>query len=187
MRANVVENREATMALFFCGLNREITNIVELHHYIELQDMVEKAIKVKRQLKSEGKFRVEYTSNWPKNWSNNPPHPNPTQNRPTNPKTNESEYKPIKHYMDSLVKSSSSNTLKHTRDIKYYRCLGAGHNVNDCPNKRALFMQGNEVESEGRKDEDDSMLTLKGPSDKDEKKEDFSQIPALVILRALHT
>ena len=40
IKANVEENREATMARFLIGLNRDIVNVVELHHYVELEDMV---------------------------------------------------------------------------------------------------------------------------------------------------
>ncbi|PKI67150.1 hypothetical protein CRG98_012478 [Punica granatum] len=39
IRANVEEDREATMARFISGLNREIANIVELHHYVELEEL----------------------------------------------------------------------------------------------------------------------------------------------------
>ncbi|XP_042465780.1 uncharacterized protein LOC122048251 [Zingiber officinale] len=39
IQANIEEDREATMARFICGLNREIANIVELHHYVELDDV----------------------------------------------------------------------------------------------------------------------------------------------------
>ena len=52
IRANVEEDREATMARFLNGLNREIANTIELHHYVELEDLVHMAIKVERQLKS---------------------------------------------------------------------------------------------------------------------------------------
>ena len=48
---NVEEDREATMARFLNGLNRDIANVVELQHYVELEDMVHMAIKVERQLK----------------------------------------------------------------------------------------------------------------------------------------
>ena len=34
--ANVEEDREATMARILNGLNRDITNAVELQHYVEL-------------------------------------------------------------------------------------------------------------------------------------------------------
>ena len=37
MRANVEEDREATMARFLAGLNREIANQVDLHHYVEIE------------------------------------------------------------------------------------------------------------------------------------------------------
>ncbi|RVW59154.1 hypothetical protein CK203_105254 [Vitis vinifera] len=54
IRANVEEDREATMARFLNGLNRDIANVVELQHYVELEDMVHMAIKVERQLKRKG-------------------------------------------------------------------------------------------------------------------------------------
>ena len=46
IRANIEEDREATMARFLGGLNKEIANVVELHHYIELEEMVNMAMKV---------------------------------------------------------------------------------------------------------------------------------------------
>ena len=54
IRANVEEDREATMARFLNGLNRDIANTVELQYYVELEDMVHMAIKVERQLKRKG-------------------------------------------------------------------------------------------------------------------------------------
>ncbi|KAF7839296.1 putative gag-pol polyprotein [Senna tora] len=39
IRANVLEDREATMARFICGLNKEIANVVELQHYVEIEDL----------------------------------------------------------------------------------------------------------------------------------------------------
>ena len=54
IRANVEEDREATMARFLNGLNWDIANVVELQHYVELEDMVHMAIKVERKLKRKG-------------------------------------------------------------------------------------------------------------------------------------
>jgi len=69
IRANVEEDREATMAKFLNGLNREIAHIVELHHYVELEDMVHKAMKVERQLKSKSKFGGNTgTYSWKSSW-----------------------------------------------------------------------------------------------------------------------
>ena len=39
------------MARFLAGLNREIQNVVELQHYVELEDLVHMAIKIKNQVK----------------------------------------------------------------------------------------------------------------------------------------
>ena len=50
-RENIEEDREATMARFLAGLNRQIQNVVELQHYIELEDMVHMAIKIGNQVK----------------------------------------------------------------------------------------------------------------------------------------
>ena len=52
--ANAEEDREATMARFLNGLNRDIANVVELQHYMELEDMLHMVIKVERQLKRKG-------------------------------------------------------------------------------------------------------------------------------------
>ena len=41
--ANVVGDRETTMARFLKGFNRDIANVVELQHYVELEDMVHMA------------------------------------------------------------------------------------------------------------------------------------------------
>jgi hypothetical protein len=51
IRADVEEDREATIACFLNGLNQEIANVVELQHYVEMDEMVQKAIKIEQQLK----------------------------------------------------------------------------------------------------------------------------------------
>jgi hypothetical protein len=54
IRTNMVEDRKATMARIFNELNREITNVVELQHYVEVKNMIHMATKMKRQLKKKG-------------------------------------------------------------------------------------------------------------------------------------
>lgn len=54
IRANIVHDREETMAKFLNGLNRDIKNIIESQHYIELKYVVHIAIKLERQLKRKG-------------------------------------------------------------------------------------------------------------------------------------
>ncbi|RDX94981.1 hypothetical protein CR513_22554, partial [Mucuna pruriens] len=53
-RANVKEDREATMARFIGGLKTEIVDVVELQHFMEIEDLLHKEIQVERQLKCQG-------------------------------------------------------------------------------------------------------------------------------------
>ncbi|XP_031372115.1 uncharacterized protein LOC116187512 [Punica granatum] len=77
IRANIEEDEEATMARFLCGLNREIANVVELQHYVEIEEMVSMAMKVERQLKrgrlarQEGGSNSGSSSNWKSKWGAN--------------------------------------------------------------------------------------------------------------------
>lgn len=61
IRADLTEDGEALMARFITGLNPEIGEIVELQYYLEIGYLVEKAIKIKRQLKA--RRSQSYTSN----------------------------------------------------------------------------------------------------------------------------
>ena len=54
IRANVEEDREATMVRFLNELNQDIANVVQLQHCVELEDMMHVAIKVEQQLKRKG-------------------------------------------------------------------------------------------------------------------------------------
>ncbi|KAL0423283.1 UNVERIFIED_CONTAM: hypothetical protein Sradi_0863100 [Sesamum radiatum] len=57
IRTNIIKDNEATMAHFLHGLNRDIVDVVENHHYGELEEMVHQAIKVEQQLKRRGLVR----------------------------------------------------------------------------------------------------------------------------------
>ena len=46
IQAYVEKDWEATMARSLVGLNHDIANVVELQHYVELDDMVHMAMKV---------------------------------------------------------------------------------------------------------------------------------------------
>uniref|UniRef100_A0A2N9IY41 Reverse transcriptase domain-containing protein n=1 Tax=Fagus sylvatica TaxID=28930 RepID=A0A2N9IY41_FAGSY len=75
IRANVEEDREATMARFFSGLNRDIANVIELQHYVEIEDMMHMVMKVERQLKRKGTVRYTSVSSitWKSKWDRNDP------------------------------------------------------------------------------------------------------------------
>lgn len=44
IRANVEEDHETTMTRLIRGLKKEITDVVELQHYVEMKDMLYKSI-----------------------------------------------------------------------------------------------------------------------------------------------
>ena len=60
-RANIEEDREATMVRFLAGLNQEIQNVVEFQHYVDLEDMVHTTIKIEKQLKKRGSSNTRST------------------------------------------------------------------------------------------------------------------------------
>ncbi|RDY04037.1 hypothetical protein CR513_12304, partial [Mucuna pruriens] len=70
IRANVEEDREETMVRFIGDLKKEIVDVVKLQHYMEIEDLLHKAIQVERQLKS-SKFASSSSSSWRSNWKNN--------------------------------------------------------------------------------------------------------------------
>ena len=79
------------MARFMVGLNREIQNVVELQHYVELEDMVHMAIKIGNQVKRRGSSNTRSTpspssSTWKSNqWrkEEKPPNAKPkTEQKP---------------------------------------------------------------------------------------------------------
>ena len=70
IRANIDEDHEATMSRFLHELNRNIADLVELHHYVDMDDMLHMAIKIEKQLKfksSKGNLSTSSCS-WKSNW-----------------------------------------------------------------------------------------------------------------------
>ncbi|KAL0411329.1 UNVERIFIED_CONTAM: hypothetical protein Slati_3722600 [Sesamum latifolium] len=51
IRTNIMNDNEATMARFLYGHNRDTVDVVEMHYYVELEEMVHQDIKVEQQLK----------------------------------------------------------------------------------------------------------------------------------------
>uniref|UniRef100_A0A2N9EK74 CCHC-type domain-containing protein n=1 Tax=Fagus sylvatica TaxID=28930 RepID=A0A2N9EK74_FAGSY len=158
IRGNVEEDREATMARFLSGLNRDIANVIELQHYVEIEDMVHMAMKVERQLKRKGTARYTSVSNttWKSKWDRNDPAEAKRKTEPPKGKDEGTSNKP-------KVESQPSRN----RDIKCFKCLGSGHIASQCPNRRVMIMRDNgEVMTESE-DDSDGMPELVDASDDD--------------------
>ncbi|XP_052288665.1 uncharacterized protein LOC127899347 [Citrus sinensis] len=148
IRANVEEDREATMARFLNGLNREIGDKVELQHYMEIEEIVHKAIKIEQQLKRRGNTRATPNS------SSTPWKPSYVQRdeRPQASTTPKLRSKPSKH-------NTQGNTVTPTiknRDIKCFKCQGRGHIASECVNKRVIVLWDNgEIVTEDKTEENE--------------------------------
>ncbi|KAH9734671.1 hypothetical protein KPL71_017451 [Citrus sinensis] len=137
IRANIEEEREATMARFLHGLNQDIANVVDLQHYVELEDMIHMAIKVERQLKKKGSTRIK------------------DEKAISKPKI-----EPFKDHKGKYDSQHSRNT-----DIKCFKCLGTGHIASQCPNRRVMTLRDDgDVETESESD-DDPMPPLEDAND----------------------
>ncbi|XP_045821849.1 uncharacterized protein LOC123914712 [Trifolium pratense] len=154
IKANIEEDREATMARFIAGLNKEIADVVELQYYVEMEDLLHKAIQVERQLRAKNTSKFSSSSSWKSNLQNNKFFLESKEDA-----RDKNSSAPLKGKLET---SSSSRS----RDMNCYRCKGIGHYAVDCPNKRAMTLLDNgDIKSEGSND--DGVPSLEDCSDVD--------------------
>ncbi|KAL4297298.1 hypothetical protein GQ457_12G014710 [Hibiscus cannabinus] len=175
-RANIVEDREATMARFLAGLNTEIANVVELQHYVELEDMVHMAIKVEKQQRR----KTVNQGNTPSNNFRKPAPQAPLQNR------ERAETSKMKPPVADVGCGKQPMHQERSRDILCFKFLGRGHIASQCPNRRTmLLLDSGEIESESKEDEPE--LPRETVQEEDDTLQSFETGDVLVIQRSLTT
>ncbi|KAL5184191.1 hypothetical protein HKD37_17G047937 [Glycine soja] len=168
VRANIEEDTKDTMTHFLSGLNPNIRDVVELQEYVELDDLLHKAILVEQQLKRKIVATRNSSNNFNQNWTNRSKKEGDNSSNPHGKSVVPSAE--TKHNS-----ASSSNT--GTRNIK---CLGRGHSASDCPTRRTMIMKADGAitsESEISEEEEEEA--------KEELEEEAMQGDMLMVRRLL--
>ena len=120
------------MVRFLHGLNREIQDIIELHYYASLEDIIHQALKVEQQLKRKQSYKKSPygSSTW--------------KDKETFKKDGESSFKSHEKGV-ALGKNNSKPTTTSSKanSIKCFKCLGKGLIASQSSNKRTIDVLGN--------------------------------------------
>ncbi|KAG7536840.1 Ferric reductase NAD binding domain [Arabidopsis suecica] len=179
LKADVDEHRDATMARFLSGMNRELQDRMEMQTYDTIEEMLHKAILVEQQLRRKS---VTTKPSYPK--SEKPSYPSRTDSKP------KSEFKPNVSSQDYKGKTEAS-TSSRNRDIECFRCKGKGHYANKCPNQRAMLMlDSGEIVTEDEKDltPHQSMMTMRNMRLKESYlwQDDCTNVASMTLVKKLN-
>nr|XP_027113049.1 uncharacterized protein LOC113731782 [Coffea arabica] len=180
LRADIMEDREATMARFLNGLRPEIADQVELHHYVELGDLVEKAIKIERRIKRRGSTR-SYSNFSPSYLRTTPPKKEdkgPSNSIPSRPRPDMTKWE-----SKATPKTAIESSMGRNRDTRCFKCQGRGHIASQCPNQRTMIILPNGEFFTDDEDEKEELPSL----EEEEEALPVDERVGLVVRRALAT
>ncbi|KAG7588690.1 Reverse transcriptase domain [Arabidopsis suecica] len=152
LRADIQEDEEAKMSRFMGGLNRDIIDRVEVQHYVELEELLHKAIMFEKQLKRRSS-KPSFGSGKPSFGSGKPSYQKDERSG------FQRDYKPfVKPKVEDQDQKGKGKAVEtRTRDIKCFKCHGHGHYASECSNKRVMILkETGEIESADEQQEENS-------------------------------
>nr|XP_027082241.1 uncharacterized protein LOC113704547 [Coffea arabica] len=186
LRADIVEDREATMARFLNSLRPEIAELVELQNYVDMPELINKASNIEKRLKRRGNPRNPSFSTTPL-WRGNPTF------EWERPSTGLSKFTPKSEPPKQAPKATTKppfDSSKPRSGDKCFKCQGFGHIASQCPNRHTMIvLPSGDVVS----DDEDEVTEMPPLIDEDEDSEveveaTTEQVGvALVARRALAT
>ncbi|KFK22409.1 hypothetical protein AALP_AAs49867U000100 [Arabis alpina] len=151
LRADIREEGETLMSRFMGGLNRDIQDLLETQHYVEIEELLHKAVMFEQQIKRR-KAKSSYGST-KMGFSGKPSYAK--EEKLSFPRDSKPFAKPKNEEHDPNEKAKGGS---RARDIRCFKCQGRGHYANECSNKRVMILQDNgELESEDEQPEHDAL------------------------------
>ncbi|KAH0708640.1 hypothetical protein KY284_010067 [Solanum tuberosum] len=163
IQANCNEDEEATMARFLNGLNGEIVDVVELQQYVNLDELVELAVKGEKQNK-----RKQQASSWKNRSTTTTRKPWSTDEEKSMPKSQDDRGKGKWEAKDGGKTFNTKISIPSTPSsaIQCHKRQGRGHKAFECPNRRVVLIKDN-GKYESEKSEGEEEEGVRGEDERD--------------------
>ncbi|XP_019184978.1 PREDICTED: uncharacterized protein LOC109179930 [Ipomoea nil] len=147
------EDPQSTIARFIKGLNWDICEEMEMHDFVDYEEMVQKAVQIEKKLMKRKKRAQSNTSNWKaskgqKEWKND------SKGEASKPK-------------EAVDKSKGKVEFSSTKPsgVRCFRCQGRGHIAKDCLNKKTMIINDfGDIQTESDQDKEMSNEDSQGES-----------------------
>ncbi|XP_051134921.1 uncharacterized protein LOC127254082 [Andrographis paniculata] len=174
------------MVRFISGINQDLRDTLELHPYVDLSELLQRAILLEKQHERRGRAD---SFNRPPPWSTQTIlEPRGIPNTNINKFSNVDKEKGVAHAGTTRKSQKEYVHGKNpqNREITYFWCQGKGHYASECPNKKAMILtDAGEVVTDNEGDVNGEKILVCEESTAAEDDE-YSKI-TVVTLRSLST